>query len=69
MKNAKTFWSVTYAIYGAYHTRTMWFRTKEEAEAFAKGDHTDLPIRHTFSRPESIAEIEHIIDLEGGERI
>lgn len=65
----KTFWSVTYAIYGAYHTSTMWFKTKEEAEAFAKGNHTDLPIRRIFNDPLKIAAIEHIIDHEGGERI
>ena len=64
----KTFWSVKYVVWGAYSTSTMWFRTKEEAEAFAKGDYTDLPIRHTFKDPLKIAAIEHIINYEGGER-
>lgn len=64
----KTFWSVTYKIYGGNHTRILWFYTKEEAERYAGNEHS-RPIRHTYSNPVVIAKIDHIIDHEGGEEI
>lgn len=71
MRNAntsKTFWSVTYKLYGDNHSRALWFYTKEEAEQYAGNEHSQ-PIKHTYRNPFKIAEIEHIIDFEGGERL
>lgn len=63
----KTFWSVTYSVYGG-KAHTMWFNTREEAERYAGNNHSQ-PISHIYSNPFKIAEIEHIIDFEGGERL
>lgn len=57
----KTFYSVEFAVWGADSTSTMWFDNLEEAKKFANHNYRDNPVRHTYSNPEKIAEIESII--------
>lgn len=59
----KTFWSVDYNTWGN-GVDTMWFEKYEDAKEFSKADFRDNPVKHTFSKPEKIKEIEIIISYQ-----
>lgn len=58
---AKTFYSVDYTGAGFFGTHRRWFDNLEDAKAFAKRDYADAPVKHTYKRADSIAEIEMLI--------
>ena len=55
-KARTTLWCVTYAMCGAYRTKTRWFDNREEAYEFTKGDYRDKPVAHHF-KPEKAQKI------------
>lgn len=57
----KTFWSVTYAMWGADGTMEAWFDNKVEAVEFADADYRDEPVRHTVSKPETIRHYDELV--------
>ena len=57
----KTYYSVQYGIWGANKPGTAWFDNKEEADRFAAHDYRDDPVRHTYSREDSIRDAEELV--------
>ena len=51
---ATTFWAVKYAVWGSNVDHYAWFADKEQAEEFAAHDYRDKPVRHTYTRSDSI---------------
>ena len=58
---SKTFWSVTYSVWGRDCTSERWFDSKEAAYEFAAQDYHDTPVRHTYKNEKKIREIEEIV--------
>ena len=50
----KTFYSVTYAVWGSDFCRTAWFDSKAAADDFAAHDYRDDPVAHTYRKADSI---------------
>lgn len=50
----KTFYSVTYAVWGSDFCRAAWFDSKAAAKAFAAHDFRDAPVAHTYRKADSI---------------
>lgn len=50
----KTFYSVTYAVWGSSFRREAWFDSKAAADAFAAHDYRDDPVAHTYSKADSV---------------
>lgn len=50
----KTFYSVTYAVWGSDFRREAWFDSKDAADAFSAHDYRDDPVAHTYSKADSI---------------
>lgn len=50
----KTFYSVTYAVWGSSFCRESWFGSKAAADDFAAHDYRDDPVAHTYSKTDSI---------------
>jgi len=57
----KTYYSVQYGIWGANKPGIAWFDSKEEADRFASHDYRDDPVRHTYSREDSIRDAEELV--------
>lgn len=51
---AKTFYSVTYAVWGSSFCREAWFDNKDAAADFAAHDFRDAPVAHTYRKADSI---------------
>lgn len=51
---AKTFYSVTFAVWGSDFCRTAWFDDRAAADAFASQDYRDDPVIHTYRKSDSI---------------
>jgi len=60
----KTFYAVTYRALGADRPATQYFRTKAEADEFAKRDYADSPVRVTTMSENKIRMIEWNIDQQ-----
>ena len=60
----KTFWSVKFAVWGSDRLHERWFESKEKAKSFANKDYCDNPVRHTFTNPQKISEIEEVIEMQ-----
>jgi hypothetical protein len=55
-ENMKTYYTVTYGVWGADGPATATFGNKADADKFYdSGDHRDPPVAHRVSRPETIA--------------
>lgn len=54
----KTFYSVTYGVWGSAFLRAAWFDSKAAAEAFAAHDYRDAPVAHTYRKADSIRSAE-----------
>lgn len=63
MKQTKTFWSVVYNGIGFDRPATAWFDNKEDAVKFASEDYRDNPVKHTVSKPDTIAEYEERVHM------
>lgn len=50
----KTFYSVTYAVWGSDFLRAAWFDSKGAADDFAAHDYRDDPVAHTYRKADSI---------------
>ena len=50
----KTFYSVTYAVWGSDFCREAWFDSKAAADAFAAHDFRDDPVAHHYRKAGSI---------------
>lgn len=50
----KTFYSVTFAVWGSDFCRAAWFDSKAAADAFAAHDFRDSPVAHTYRKADSI---------------
>ena len=61
MKTTKTFYTVTYAVWGACRPRTAYFDNRADADKFASRDYTDKPVRHTLSDQRKITEFENYV--------
>ena len=57
----KTFWSVTYSVWGANEPLEAWFDDKSEAVEFADADYRDKPVRHAVSKPETIRHYDELV--------
>ena len=51
---AKTFYSMTFAVWGSDFFWTAWFDSKTAADAFAAHDFRDAPVAHTYRKADSI---------------
>ena len=51
---AKTFYSVTYAVWGSDFCREAWFDSKAAADDFAAYDFRDAPVAHSYRKADSI---------------
>lgn len=65
----KTFYSVTYAVWGSSFCRTAWFGTKAAADAFAAHDFRDDPVAYTYSKADSICAAEDRVAATAAELI
>lgn len=54
----KTFYSVTYSVWGSGFLHAAWFDSKAAAEAFAAHDYRDAPVAHTYRKADSIRRAE-----------
>ena len=50
----KTFYSVTYAVWGSSFAHEAWFDSKAAADDFAAHDFRDDPVAHTYRKADSI---------------
>lgn len=50
----KTFYSVTYAVWGSDFCREAWFDSKTAADDFAAYDFRDTPVAHTYRKADSV---------------
>lgn len=50
----KTFYSVTFAVWGSDFCHTAWFDSKAAADDFAAHDFRDDPVAHTYRKADSI---------------
>lgn len=50
----KTFYSVTFAVWGSDFCRAAWFDSKTAADVFAAHDFRDAPVAHTYRKADSI---------------
>ena len=51
---SKTFYSVTYAVWGSSFCREAWFDSKDAADDFAAYDFRDAPVAHSYRKADSI---------------
>lgn len=65
----KTFYSVTYSVWGSSFSREAWFDSKSAAEAFAAHDYRDDPVSHTYSKADSIRAAEERVAATAAELI
>lgn len=56
---AKTFYSVTFAVWGSDFCRAAWFDSKAAADDFAAHDFRDSPVAHTYRKADSIRAAEN----------
>jgi len=61
MKKMKTYYSVTYAVWGADTPRMAWFDNKKEAEQFAAHDYRNDPVVRNCSKPDTIARYSELV--------
>ena len=61
MKTTKTFYTVTYKVWGTNGKSTATFDNKLDAKNFASRDYTDKPVRHTLSDQRKIASFENSV--------
>ena len=60
---SKTFYSVTYAKWGADNKQTAWFDDKQKADEFASHDYRDNPVRHCVSKSETIKKYDELVSM------
>lgn len=65
---AKTFYSVTYAVWGSSFCREAWFDNKA-ADDFAAHDFRDAPVAHTYRKADSIRTAEERVAATAAELI
>ena len=65
----KTFYSVTYSVWGSSFARDAWFDSKAAAAAFAAHDFRDTPVAHTYSKADSIRAAEDRVAATAAELI
>ena len=65
----KTFYSITYAVWGSSFCREAWFDSKADAETFAAHDYRDAPVAHTYSKADSIRAAEDRVAATAAELI
>ena len=57
----KTFYSVTYAVWGSSFCRTAWFDSKAAADDFAAHDFRYAPVAHIYRKADSIRAAEDCV--------
>ena len=65
----KTFYSVTYAVWGSDFRREAWFDNKAAADDFAAHDFRDAPVAHTYRKANSIRAAEDRVAATAAELI
>ena len=50
----KTFYSVTYAVWGSGFCREAWYASKAAADATADHDYRNDPVAHAYSKADSM---------------
>ena len=65
----KTFYSVTYSVWGSSFSREAWFDSKAAADDFAAHDFRDDPVAHTYSKADSIRAAEDRVTATAAELI
>lgn len=65
----KTFYSVTYAVWGSDFRRAAWFDNKAAADDFAAHDFRDAPVAHTYRKADSIRAAEDRVAATAAELI
>lgn len=65
----KTFYSVTYAVWGSSFCREAWFDNKSAAESFAAHDYRDAPVAHTYRKADNIRAAEDRVAATAAELI
>lgn len=65
----KTFYSVTYAVWGSSFRREAWFDSKAAADAFAAHDFRDAPVSHAYRKADSIRAAEERVAATAAELI
>lgn len=66
---AKTFYSVTFAVWGSDFCRAAWFDGKAAADSFAAHDYRDSPVRHTYRNADSIRAAEDRVAATAAGRV
>lgn len=66
---AKTFYSVTFAVWGSDFCRAAWFYDKAAADDFAAHDFRDAPAAHTYSKAGSIRAAENRVAATAAGRV
>lgn len=66
---AKTFYSVTFAVWGSDFCRSAWFDDKAAADDFAAHDFRDAPAAHTYSKAGSIRAAENRVAATAAGRV
>ena len=60
---SKTYYSVSYAVWGADNKKEAWFDDKAKANNFASHDYRDNPIIHNVSKPEAIKKYDELVAM------
>lgn len=66
---AKTFYSVTFAVWGSDFCRSAWFDSKAAADDFAPHDFRDAPVAHTYRKAGSIRAAENRVAATAAGRV